>query len=105
LGGKRLIDFVGDIATGSDASRRKLAIDALSKWPDASPADKLLAIADRATDAEERKQAFQGYVKLCAMRDRRSDEERLKRMKQAMKAARTPEEQELVVNRCRTAYS
>lgn len=105
VGGKRLIDFVGGLAAGSDQARRTLAIDALSKWPDASPADKLLEIANHATDAAERRQAFEGYVKLSAARDRRSDAERLDRMKQAMKAARTPEEQALVINRSRTAYS
>ena len=105
VGGKRLIDFVGEIATGADAARRSLAIDALGKWPNASPADKLLEIANAASDPALRKQAFQGYVKLAAARDRRSDKERLDRMQQAMKAARTPEEQELVIERARTAYS
>lgn len=105
VGGKRLIDFVGEIATGPDAARRALAIDALSKWPDASPADKLLEIADKTADAVEREQAFEGYVKLSATRDGRSDKDRLERMKQAMQAARTPQERSLVINRSRTAYS
>jgi HEAT repeat protein len=105
VGGKRLINFVGDIATGSDEARRLLAIDALSKWPNAAPADKLLEIAGKATDVAQREQAFQGYVKLAAARDGRPDKERLERMKEAMKAARSPEEQSLVINRCRTAYS
>ena len=104
VGGKKLIDFVADIATGADVSRRQLGIDALSKWPDASVADKLLEIAEKATDPNERNQAFQGYVKISATRDNRSDRQRLDRMKQAMQAARTPEEQALVINRCRTAY-
>lgn len=105
VGGKQLINFVGDIATGPDEARRLLAIDALSKWPNAAPAGKLLEIAGKATDAAEREQSFQGYVKLAAARDGRSDKERLERMKEAMKAARSPEEQSLVINRCRTAYS
>ncbi|HEY5316075.1 MAG TPA: HEAT repeat domain-containing protein [Pirellulales bacterium] len=104
VGGKKLIHFVASIATGEDAARRKLAIDALSKWPDASVADKLLEIANTAHYPEERTQAFQGYVKIAATRDKRSDRQRLERMKQAMKAARTPEEQSLVINRARTAY-
>lgn len=104
VGGKRLIDYVGEIAIGADDARRLLAIDALSKWPDASPADKLLEIANKTSDATEREQAFQGYVKISAARDQRSDKERLKRMKQAIEAARTPEEKSLVINRCRTAY-
>jgi HEAT repeat protein len=104
VGGKKLIDFVGQIATSGDAARRKLAIDGLSKWPDASTADKLLEIATKTSDAAERSQAFQGYVKISATRDKRNDRQRLDRMKQAMKAAKSPEEQLLVINRCRTAY-
>jgi HEAT repeat protein len=104
VGGKKLIDFVAAIATGQDAARRKLGIDALSKWPDASVADKLLEIVNKATDPAERSQAFQGYVKISAVRDNRSDKQRLERMKQAMSIAKTPEEESLVLNRCRTAY-
>jgi HEAT repeat protein len=104
VGGKKLIDFVGQIATDGDPQRRKLGIDALSKWPDASTADKLLEIAGRTNDSAERKQAFQGYVKVAATRDKRNDRERLDRMKQAMQAAKTTDEQLLVINRCRTAY-
>jgi hypothetical protein len=104
VGGKKLINFVAEIANGQDASRRKLGIDALSKWPDASVADKLLEIISKATDPAERSQAFQGYVKISATRDNRSDRQRLDRMKQAMTIAKTPEEESLVINRCRTAY-
>ncbi len=104
VGGKKLIDFVADIATGTDAARRKLGIDALSKWPDASVADKLLEIVNKASDPAERNQAFQGYVKIGATRDNRNDKQRLDRMKDAMKAAKSPEEQTLVINRTRTSY-
>jgi hypothetical protein len=104
VGGKKLINFVAEIATGKDAARRKLGIDALSKWPDASVADKLLEITNNATDPAERSQSFQGYVKISAVRDNRSDRQRLDRMKQAMSIAKTPEEESLVLNRCRTAY-
>jgi len=104
VGGRKLIDYVGNIAAESDPARRKFGIDALSKWPDASVADKLLEIAEKAMDPAERNQAFQGYVKISATRDKRNDKQRLERMRQAMKAARTPEEQLLVINRTRTAY-
>jgi hypothetical protein len=76
----------------------------LSKWPDASVADKLLEITSKATDPAERSQSFAGYVKISATRDNRSDKQRLERMKQAMSIAKTPEEESLVINRCRTAY-
>ncbi len=105
VGGKKLINFVGDIASEKDPARRQLGIDALSKWPDASVADKLLEIVNKAADPAERRLAFQGYVKISATRDNRNDQQRLDRMTQAMKAAKTPEEQLLVINRTRTAYS
>ena len=105
VGGKKLIDFVVAIANESDPARRKLGIDALSKWPDASVADKLLEITNAATEPAERSQAFQGYVRVSALRDQRNDQQRLDRMKQAMQLAKTPEEQSYVINRCRTAYS
>jgi hypothetical protein len=104
VGGKKLINFVAEIATGPDPTRRRLGIDALSKWPDASVADKLLEITTAAAEPAERSQAFQGYVKICATRDNRSDKQRLERMKEAMKIAKTPEEQTLVLSRARTAY-
>ena len=105
VGGKRLIKFVADIATGTDKTRRAFGIDALGKWPDASPADTLLDIASKATDAAERRQAFAAYVKVCAIRDKRNDQQRLERMQQAMKVARSVEEKAAVINRTRTSYS
>ena len=105
VGGRKLINFVGDIASETDPDRRRLGIDALSKWPDASVADKLLEIANKTADPAERRLAFQGYVKISAARDNRNDKQRLDRMKEAMKAAQTPEEQLLVINRTRTAYA
>jgi HEAT repeat protein len=104
VGGKKLIDFVGAIATGDDGSRRLLGIEALSKWPDASVADKLFEIANRTTDGAERDQAFRAFMKVSAARDGRSDKERLARLEQGIKLARTPEEVSLVINRVRTAY-
>src|SRR4029077_10647758 len=55
-------------------------------------------------DPAERSLAFRGYVKVSAARDGRSDKERLHRLKQAMKVAKTPEQVALVINRVRTAY-
>jgi HEAT repeat protein len=104
VGGKKLMNFVAGIATGQDSSRRQLAIDALSKWPDASVADKLFEIATRATDQVQRNEAFRGYVRVSATRDHRSDKDRLDRLKQAMQVAKTPEEISLVINRVRNAY-
>jgi HEAT repeats len=105
VGGKKLVDYVGGIATDEDTARRKLAIDALSKWPDGSVAKILKEITQKTADAEERNAAFQAYIKVCAARDKRSDKQRLESMKEALDIAKTPEEKKLVINRSRTAYA
>lgn len=104
VGGKTMIKYVAEIATGPEVSRRHFGIDALGKWPDASTADTLLDILKKATDPTERNQAFQAFVKICAVRDYRPDKQRLERMKEAMGLATTNEEKTLVINRTRTAY-
>lgn len=104
VGGNSLVDFVADFAMSEDASHRQAGIDALSKWPDASAADKLFDIVNNSGNATERQQAFQGYVRVAAIRDDRSDQQRLASMKRAMQAAKSPAEQMLVINRIRTAY-
>jgi HEAT repeat protein len=105
VGGKKLIEYVGSIARDENASRRKLAVDALSKWPDASVANLLREITEKTSEAGERSTAFQAYVKVCAARDKRSDKQRLDSLKEAFKLAKNPEEQSLVINRSRTAYT
>lgn len=104
VGGKTLVNFVGGIAASDDPARRRIGIDALSKWPDATAADKLLEIVNKATDPAERHQAFQGFVKISAARDNRNDKQRLDSMKEAMKIAQTTEEKSTVINRTRTSY-
>jgi HEAT repeat protein len=104
VGRKKALEYVASAAKSDDPARRKLAIDALSKWPDASVANTLFAIVNSSTDPVQRDQAFRGYVKVSANRDGQSDKERLDLLKQGMKAAKSPAEVVLVINRVRTAY-
>jgi len=81
-------------------------LQAFCKWPDASVADKLAALIEKATNASERSLEFKAFVRIVSLRnDKRSDQERLTRLKQAMSFASSPEEKALVLNRCRLAYS
>ncbi len=104
VGRKKLLDYVTGVAKSDDPARRKLGIDALSKWPDASVAETLFGIVNSSTDPVQRDQAFRGYLRVSANRDGRPDKERLNLLKQGMKAAKSPAEVALVINRVRTAY-
>jgi HEAT repeat protein len=104
VGRKKLLEYVTSVAKSDDPARRTLGIDALSKWPDASVAGTLFAIMNASTDPVQRDQAFRGYLKVSANRDGRPDKERLDLLKQGLKAAKSPAEVALVINRTRTAY-
>jgi len=104
VGRKKLLEYVTSVAKSDDPTRRTLGIDALSKWPDASVAETLFGIVNSSTDPVQRDQAFRGYLRVSANRDGRPDKERLNLLKQGMKAAKTPAEVTLVINRVRTAY-
>ena len=104
VGRKKLLEYVTSVAKSGDPARRKLGIDALSKWPDASVAETLFAIVNASTDPVQRDQAFRGYLKVSANRDGRPDKERLALLKQGMTAAKSPAEVALVISRVRTAY-
>jgi HEAT repeat protein len=104
VGRKKLLEYVTSVAKSDDSARRKLGIDALSKWPDASVADTLFEIVNASTDPVQRDLAFRGYLRVSANRDGRPDKERLQLLKQGLKAAKSPAEVALVINRVRTAY-
>ncbi len=104
VGRKKLLEYATSVAKSDDPARRKLGINALSKWPDASVAETLFEIVNSSTDPVQRDQAFRGYLRVSANRDGRPDKERLNLLKQGMKAAKTPAEVMLVINRVRTAY-
>ena len=85
-------------------SRADAGLEAMCKWTDATVADELLALAEKADNDAHRAMTFQALVRVGSMRDKRPDLARLDRMKQAMSIAKSPEEKTLVIKGCRAAY-
>ena len=104
VGGSKALAVVEAAMASDSTPRREAGLRALCNWPDATIADKLLALAEKAEDDAHRAMTFQAFVRVGSLRDKRTDLERLERIKQAMAIVKSPEERTLVINRCRAAY-
>lgn len=106
VGGAKALAAVETAMNSENRTQHDAGLQAFCKWPDASIADKLATLIEKATNASERSLEFKAFVRIVSLRnDKRSDQERLTRLKQAMSFATSPEEKALVLNRCRLAYS
>lgn len=104
IGGPQALSAVEAAIASKNLARRQAGLQALGKWPNASVADRLLELSKAAKDDAERTLTLQAFTRLCATRDKRTDQERLARMKQAWELAKTEAEKKLVIDRARTAY-
>ncbi|HEY2882420.1 MAG TPA: HEAT repeat domain-containing protein [Pirellulales bacterium] len=105
VGGPRIYVVLKAAMASGDAPRREAGLHAICNWPEIFVADELHALAEKADSPAHRAMLFQAFVRLGCQRDKRSDSERLERMKQAMAMAKTNDERALIVQRCRTSYS
>ena len=105
VGGVEIYAVVNRAITSNDSQTREAGLRALCNWPDTTVSDELLGLVDKADTPAHRAMTFQAFVRIGSTRDKRTDLERLDRMKQAMSVAKTDGERSLVVNRCRTSYS
>lgn len=105
VGGPKVYLAVKAAMTSDDVSRREAGLRALCNWPDASIADEIFALAQKADSPVHRTMIFQSLVRIGSLRDTRTDLDRLDRMKQALSIAKSDEERSLVINRCRAAYA
>jgi len=74
LGGKKALDAVRNGAADSDATVSKAALKAMISWPDASPLEDLLKIAETGKDDLSKILALQGFINMVPMAGRSLDE-------------------------------
>ena len=106
VGGSKALVAVEAAMNSENRARHEAGLQAFCKWPDSSIANKLAELIEKSTNASERSLEFKAFVRIVSLRnDKRTDQERLTRLIQAMSLAKSPEEQALVLNRCRLSYS
>jgi HEAT repeat protein len=105
LGGAEALAAVVADAKSEDEAVRKSAIRAMADWPDASAAPELLKIARFAKDLTEHVIALRGYVRLVRDADGLAADRKVGLLKEAMDAAKRPEETKLVLGALGTLRS
>ena len=105
VGGPAALTAIGAAIAAADPGRREAGVRALCNWPDASVADRLLELVQKAPEAEYRLWALRALVRVAALPDNRSDAQRLDLLKVALSLATQDPERRLVVVRCRAVRS
>ena len=95
-GQKALLAVVADTKS-TDAVVQDAAVRALAEWPDETAAAHLLALARTGEKEPHRVLALRGYVRLAGLASKRPAERTLAMLKDALAAARRPEEKRLVL--------
>jgi hypothetical protein len=65
VGGPDVLAIVDSLVADSEPARRKLGLVALSRWPDATVADRLLALFGNARDDAERQLVLGGLIRIA----------------------------------------
>ena len=100
VGGPSALKVVEAAIADRNPNRHEAGIRALCNWPDASAAPKLQELA-QCGDAGQRMVALRALIRVAALRDKRSDAERLNLLKKTMTMATRDEERKLVIKRAR----
>lgn len=105
IGGAKALQAVEATMASTRPGHHDAGLVAFCNWPEPSITDKLAKLVASSNNPIERSLEFKSLVRLASIRDKRNDLERLSRFKEAMTLAKTPEEQTLVIDKCRSAYS
>jgi HEAT repeat protein len=98
LGGQAALQAVVKETTSADAAVADAAIRALADWRDASAADALLKIAQTAEKPNQQVLALRGYIRLAGLPNQRAVPATVKMYKQAMDAAKRPDEKRMALS-------
>lgn len=105
IGGAKALEAVEAAMANSNPKQHAAGLQAFCNWSDYGITDKLAKLIENTADKNERSLEFKALVRLASIREKRNDLERLARFKQAMSLAKSTDEQAMVIDKCRSAYS
>lgn len=80
-----------------DAQIQDAAFRALADWPNPTPREDLLEIAQKSTDLTRRVLALRGYIRMVSLEKYQSPEAAVRSLKMALDLATRPDEKKLVL--------
>lgn len=97
IGGNNSLLAVRAALLDNDPAVKDAAIRSLADWPDAAPADDLLAIAKNATDQTHRVLAIRGFVRVVRQQSGRPSAQTASMLADALQAANRPDEKKQII--------
>ena len=101
LGGTRVLEMIDSSLANRNPEVKAAAVRALCNWPSAEVADRLWTIAN-GDDKEFRRWALRAYVRVVTLKSDRPAAQTLLMLQNAMKLAKSPEDQQWVLHRAST---
>jgi HEAT repeat protein len=100
VGGTGALEIVNGLVADTDAGRRRLGLKALSLWPDAAVAGRLLDLLGRTDDQAERQVLVDGLIRIAPRPDNGLDDAgRLDLLRKTMELCRRDEDRARVLER------
>lgn len=101
VGGPAALEPIEAAIADGDPQRHDVGLRALCNWPDSSIAARLLELTEKASDAGHRELTLRAFTRVVSLPDKRSDAERLDRLKKAMSLTTTDDERNFVLKRAK----
>ena len=101
VGGAAALKTVEAVVADQDPARREIGIRALCNWPDASVVPRLMELAEKADDPQQRVRALRAVMRVAVLADQRTDAQRLELLQKAFAMATREEDRKLAIERAR----
>lgn len=104
IGGEKALNTVATAFNSGDAATKEAAVNALAEWSDVSAAGELYRISQATSNSAYLDQALKGYIRTIRL-SAYPDEQKLLKLQDAMKLAKTPEQQQLILKEVAQAHT
>ena len=101
VGGPTAYQVIQTVVAKSDPMAHEIGVRALANWPKATIAPRLIELVKSEKNPKCRSMALAALVRVAPLPDKRSDDERLALLQQALSLCQTDEERQAVVKRVR----
>ncbi len=102
LGGPQALKIIETALSSDDATVREAAVRGLCNWPDASVADRLIALARDSENRGHRQWALRAYVRVITLPSDRPEDQTLAMLQSAMQQADNVDDKRLILTRAGT---
>ena len=100
VGGLAAVAIVEGMIADPDASKRKLGLTALTRWPDASVSERLLDLLGKAKDPAERELLLGSLIRIAPLPDNKlNDKQKLELLQKTMALCQRDEDRRRVLER------